>query len=424
MNIKPEIEVSGKGSENFSLPTLPLIRIDRNVIHNIDKLFDLFDIGNDSMDDNLLRAIIYYICFNYQHNLFTYTIFDPHDFAREMNYTMAYLRAKHPQPLFSENLKKKTKEEQDYHFANNLPCYTNNIENALYTLWTKEVLFNYGAKFFNDTDKETTFTAHQNTRMFILRNLQLTTIYSGKTKQSKTVYSIELDDRFIHNLTKYFIRSNKSTLIELRKSKLDILYLKILQHREQAALTKEPKIIFKNFETLCRWAGVPQNKKNGDVIEPKKRKQLVINAFATIKERTDLDFMLTFVTVRQQKFPYTFILHFNNIEAAAKDKDDENKQDMMNLFDEVLSRDLFNFFKSYKCSDKNPFFITKNDLSQWIFTDCDYEEKKQIYLLAATKIFGKETTEMKSSFFSRKRNFDRFYQNAIKDKKISHVFYY
>jgi ribosomal protein S24E len=406
---------------NSSLPTLPLIRIDRNIIHNIDGLFDLFEIGNDSMDDNLLRAVIYYVCFSYQHNLFTYSIFDPHDFAKEMSYTMAYLRMKHPQPLFMEDLKKKTKEEQDYHFANNLPCYSNNIENALYTLWKKEILFNYGAKFFNSTDKEVTLTAHQNTRMFILRNLQITTLHSGKTKQSKTVYSMELDDRFIHNLTKYFIRSNKNILIELRKSKLDILYLKILQQKERAILAKEPNIVFENFETLCRWAGIPQGKKNGEAIAPKKRKQQVIIAFNTIKAKTDLDFTLTSVTARRQKFPYTFVLQFNNISEQIATKDGENKQDMMSLFDEVLSRDMFEFFKSYKCSHKNPFFVTKNDLLQWLFADCDYDEKKQVYLIAAAKIFGKETAKMKASFYSREKKFDHFYRNAVREKKISHV---
>jgi hypothetical protein len=422
MNAKSEIEeANSKGSEIFLLPTLPLIRIDRNIIHNIDGLFDLFEIGNDSMDDNLLRAVIYYICFSYQHNLFTYNTFDPHDFAKEMNYTMAYLRTKHPQPLFLEDLKKKTREEQDYHFANNLPCYANNIENALYTLWKKEVLFNYGAKFFSNTDKEVTLTAHQNIRIFILRNLQITTIYSGKTRQPKTVYSLELDDRFIHNLTKYFIRSNKNILIDLRKSKLDVLYLKILQQKERAILTEKPRVFFENFETLCRWAGIPRNKKNGEAIAPKKRKQLVVNALNAIKERTDLDFTLTSTTIRKQQFPYTFTLYFNNMDAQVAAKDGENKQDMMYLFDEVLSRDLFEFFKSYKCNDRNPFFITKDDLLQWMFTDCDYEEKKQVYLLAAAKIFGKETVKTKVSFYSREKNFDHFYQNAIRDKTIRHA---
>ena len=422
MSNENTIATNSKDSENFSLPILPLIRIDRNIVHNIDGLFDLFEIGNDSMDDNLLRAVIYYICYNYQQNLFTYSIFDPHSFAKEMDYTMAYLRAKHPQPLFLEDLKKKPKEEQDYHLANNLPCYVNNIENALYTLWKKEVMFNYGAKFFNTTNKEVTLTAHQNVRIFILRNLQVTTIYSGKTKQRKTVYSMELDDRFVHNLTKYFIRSNKNILIDLRKSKLDILYLKILQQKERALLAKEPKVIFENFETLCRWAGVPQSKKNGDAVASKKRKQLVINAFEAIKQKTDLNFTLTSTTARGQKFPYLFALQFNNLSTQIVAKDAENKEDMIHLFDEVLCRDLFEFFKSYKCSNKNPFFITKEDLSQWMFTDCDYDEKKQVYLVAAAKIFGKENTKLKTSMCSRDRNFDYFYQTAIRDKKISHVF--
>jgi hypothetical protein len=400
--------------------TLPLIRIDRNIIHTIDGLFDLFDIGNDSMDDNLLRAVIYYICFSYQQNLFTYSTFDPHDFAKEMDYTMAYLRAKHPKPLFAEDLKKKSKEEQAYHLANGLPSYANNMENALYTLWKKEVLFNYGAKFFSATDKEVTLTAHQNVRMFILRSLQVSTARSGRTCQRKTVYTIELDERFVHSLTKYFIRSNKNILVELRRSKLDILYLKILQQLEHALLTKSPSVTFENFETLCRWAGVPQRKKDGSAVAPKKRKQLVIEAFETVKRRANLSFTLTPTAVRNQKFSYAFTLQLDNMEARIADKEAENKSDMMLLFDEVLSRDLFEFFRCYKCGNRNPFLVTQGELQQWMFTDCDYDEKKQVYLLASAKVFGKEAPKAKSGFYSREKGFDYFYRHAVQHKRISH----
>jgi hypothetical protein len=48
--------------ENQNLiPTIPLIRIDRNIVYNIDTLFDLLGIAGDDMDDNLLRNIIYHL---------------------------------------------------------------------------------------------------------------------------------------------------------------------------------------------------------------------------------------------------------------------------------------------------------------------------------------------------------------------------
>jgi hypothetical protein len=396
--------------------TIPLVRIDRNIVHNIDNLFDLFGIGGADMDDNLLRAIIYYLCFNYQRNLFSYEIFDPYDFAEQLGYSTVYLRSKHPKPLFIEDLNKKPAAERKAHLDGGYPTYETNIENALYSLWKKEIMFSYGAKFYISTEKEEVLS-HQNIRLFILRNLQILEVRSGKTRQRKTVYSVEMDERFVHSLTKYFIRSNKQTLIELRKSKLDILYLKLLQYKENAlhqlqggAPQHSATVELGNFDAICRWADVPTCKKDGSPVAPKRRKQLLLEALRTVNAKTDLSYTTNATTKRGQKFPYTLSITFDFAPNAAADKQEDAKADMLSLFDETLTRDLFLFWKSCYCKDANPYDTNMNEFNRWICCDTDYEEKKNVYLVAMAKIFGKHKHGQKSY----DNYFHKWYMGAIR----------
>ncbi|GHT67879.1 hypothetical protein FACS189452_06440 [Bacteroidia bacterium] len=401
-----------------TISVLPMVRIDRNIVHNIDGLFDLFNITSENIDDNLLRNVIYYLCYNYQKDLFSYSTFDPYDFAKIMGYSTVYLRKKHPKPLFMKDFKKMPKSKQQEHLENGLPCYDNNIENALYLLWKKEVLFSYGAKFYNKTDHEEVITAHQNKRMLIVRDLNVLTIKSGKTKQLKTVYSLELDDKFLHSLTKYFVRSKVNALIELRKCKLDMLYLKLAQQKDHAIYSKQSEVVFDNFETLCKWCCISPTKKDGTDVPPKKRKQLVLEALRKVNEKTDLNYTISATCSRGQKFPYTILLHFILDEAVITDKKKSDKKDMMYLFDETLRRDLVSFYKMYVCSGQNPLTISPQGFYNWLCSDSDYEEKKRVYLLVASKIFGKET-DLQKRMLAREKNFDAFYKECITNKTIA-----
>ncbi|GHT14023.1 hypothetical protein AGMMS4956_11110 [Bacteroidia bacterium] len=398
--------------KNTTISVLPMVRIDRNIVHNIDGLFNLFGIAGDNMDDNLLRNIIYYLCYNYQKDLFSYSVFDPYDFAKVMGYSSQFLRTKHPHPLFMDDFKQMPKLKQKEYLENGLPCYDNNIENALYSLWKKEILFSYGAKFYNKTDHEEVVTAHQNKRMLIVRDLSVLSIKSGKTKQTKTVYSLELDDKFLYSLTKYFIRANKNTLIELRKCKLDKLYLKLIQQKEHAMFNKQPDVVFDNFETLCNWCCTPRTKKDGSDVPPKKRKQLVLEALRKVNEKTNLNYTVTTTTSRGQKFPYTIHTQFKFDDAIIADKKSADKNDIMYVFDETLHRELISFYKMSVCSGQNPLIIDHQGFYNWLRDDINYEDKKRVYLLVSSKIFGIETA-LQSRLCTREKNFDAFYKECI-----------
>ncbi|MDR1226273.1 MAG: hypothetical protein LBK47_05165 [Prevotellaceae bacterium] len=379
--------------------TVPMVRIDRNIIHNIDSLFDdMFGVGGADMDNGLLRSVIYYLCYSYQQNLFAYSVFDPYAFAKTLNYTPDFLRQKHTKPHFLEDFREKAKakgmdevnveRELQAYIATGAPTYESNLENALWSLWQKEVIFCHGAKFFNATDREEEVSQHTITRMNIIRSLTITHRRSGKTNQRKTMYNVEMDERFLHSLAKYFIRGNKDTLIVLRRSRLDMLYLKLLQYKESAIYNKVPLVVIDNFERLCNWAGVPSLKKDGTVVAPRVRKQLLKDALNALKERTNLDFDYDCVTVRRQKFPYTFKIIFNLNEEKYLARQEEDKADLKQLFQETLTRDLLNF---WKCKEEtaNPLEFDMEAYNDWLYCYGDYNEKISIYSLALTKTYGK-----------------------------------
>jgi hypothetical protein len=387
----------------------------------MDCLFDLFGMESDSMDDNLLRSVLYYLCYSYQHNLFSYTVVDLCDFANVMGYSPTFLRTRHPHPLFVKEMEKWPAKERELYRAEGYCMYATNFENALYSLYKKEVYMTYGAKFYNKTDKEQVLTASESVRMVVISSLRQDTVRSGRTRQEKKVYLVTLDDRFIHSLTKYFIRGNRNTLVTLRKSKLDIMYLKLLQQREYAIFCNNPCVSFDNFEVLCRWAGVPALKGDGGKVPAKKRKQLLMSALERLRTETDLRFSYSVAAKRGQRWPYTFTLQFDFDQKTKEEGKKEAQKDMGYIFLECLQRELFAIWKALKCEGVNPLCISKDEFYQWMSTDCDKEEKRQVYLLTCTKIYGKEGIGRTQgrSFFSRESNFERFYADALRQKRLA-----
>jgi hypothetical protein len=385
----------------------------------MDSLFDLFGMEGDSMDDNLLRSVLYYLCYSYQHNLFSYNTIDVRDFAAVMGYSQTFLRTRHPQPLFEEEMQSWPAADRELYASSGYCTYCTNFENALYSLYKKEVYLNYGAKFYNKTDREQIVTANESVRMQVLRSLQQVTARSGRTRQEKKMYAVELDDRFMHSLTKYFIRGNRNMLVALRKSKLDIMYLKLQQQREHAMFLNTPSIQVENFEVLCRWAGVPALKGNGEAVPAKKRKQLLISALESLRSKTDLGFSYTVSSERGQRWPYTFTLQFDFGHGTQESREKAQKKEMDSIFLECLQRELFALWKALKCAGMNPLFVSKEDFFRWMATDCDREEKKQVYLLTCTKIYGKDTSSKRWHFLSREGNFEKFYAAALQRQRIT-----
>jgi hypothetical protein len=389
------------------------------MVHNMDSLFDLFGMEGDNMDDNLLRSVLYYLCYSYQHNLFSYTVVDARDFAEVMGYSPAFLRTRHPHPLFLEEMQGWPAEERGSYVAEGYCTYATNFENALYSLYRKEVYLTYGAKFYNKTDREQVVAASENMRMAVLSSLRQESVRSGLTRQEKKVYSVTLDERFVHSLTKYFIRGNRNMLVALRKSKLDIMYLKLLQQRERALFQNNPRVQVENFEMLCRWAGVAAAKKDGSAAPAKKRKQLLVSALERLRSETDLGFSYAVSATRGQRWPYTFTLQFDFGSSAQEENREAAQRDMGCIFLECVQRELFALWRALKCAGMNPLCASRDDFLRWMSADCDREEKKQAYLLTCAKVYGKEASKSRLYSFSREGNFDRFYDAALRRERLT-----
>jgi hypothetical protein len=226
-----------------------------------------------------------------------------------------------------------------------------------------------------------------------------------------------MDDRFLHSLTKYFVRSDLRTLIALRRSKLDILYLKLLQVREDAIFYGNPAVTFRHFDTLCSWCRVPSAKKDGNPVPPKARKQQVLEAFRKVGEATGWGYAVTPVCGQGQKRAYTFTLQLNLPESAAALKRQHDREDAVRLLDEVVLRELMAYYRMTLCPGQNPLSMDRSGFTQWMQTDCDFEEKRRVYMTAYDKVCGK-ATEKQRRFSLREADFSGFYRESVAKQRV------
>jgi hypothetical protein len=390
------------------------VRFDQNVVKNIDTLFDLFGIADDDADNNLRRSVIYYLCYHYQQDLFSYLVFDPYEFAERMGYkNTSWLRHKHANPLFAEDFKQMSKKEQAEHTALDKPMYETNIGNALYSLLKKEVIFTRKPRIY--CEKKDSIIEYETVKMSILRKVTVSTRKSGKTGQVKTVYLLEMDERFLRSLTQYFIRGSISAVSALRASKLDILYAKLLELREYAMFHQNSTTDIIHFEMLCDWCRIPQKKKDGSELEARERKRLVRRALENVSKASGWNFGVDSIKGKDQKFAYVFRIYWNFPDNVKELKTKADRDDRKEMFEQYLYRELGAYYRGVKCADKNPLNTDIGGLKGWLAMDVDRDEKERIYMLACDRIYGQETEEQKR-YRMRRKGFEDFYKMATGGK--------
>jgi hypothetical protein len=238
-----------------------LIRIDKNIAHNIDLFISIDTISNE--DKALIKSLIYYFCFSRQTDLFGFGTLDPKQFAAALNYNEGYLRKRHPNPL---QLQKLTAEEKKFLYEQEkrnpaAKIFDSCLENALYILHTTALRFTRTAKevvFENNTTRYTNIS-----EAYILLPKLITTTVKGKGSP-KIFFTYDINKNFITNLSLYFLKFNKAALITLRRAGLDDLYLYLknfketLQEKSKTSTEIDRSL---NFNHLCRIARIPLQKK-------------------------------------------------------------------------------------------------------------------------------------------------------------------
>jgi hypothetical protein len=124
------------------------------------------------------------------------------------------------------------------------------------------------------------------------------------------------------------------------------------------------------------------------------------------------------VCTQGQKYAYSFHLRFNFTEDVGVLKKQDDRNDMLSVFDQFLLRELMDYYKMTICSGQNPMLIEQSKFYQWMKTDCEYEAKKRIYMTVYDKICGKETEKQKRHDM-RAGDFDAFYKECINGQNVS-----
>lgn len=393
---------------------LDIFRIDKNIAHNIDYISKYHSDNNVvNSDGGLIKNLIYYFCHSYQNNLFNFGTFDVIDFASKFGYSPDYLKKRHPEP---EQFKGKSTEEIERLYYQqeediSFKVYDSIVENALYILHTKPIIFARGARTVDYQNNEIIYNKQSNSYL-IIQQLNTKTI-SKITKEnrssrklqgnqgSKVVYQYTLNNLFIENLSHYYLKGAKESLIQLRKSSLDDLYLYLSNLKNTLALKGKSKTTREetpNFELLCKIANIKSIKENGEPYDNKYRKRDLVKCFTEINKRSELKFEVTWVKSDKQRWNYIPILEFEDLKAV--DLADEKKS----VFRNRLSHELLEAFRickggDYHSDNRDVLFMSwLKDISQ------NEKEKRLAYETAHFRTHGKISQfidNMKDSFIKK-----------------------
>jgi hypothetical protein len=395
------------------IETQDVFRIDKNIAHNIDYISKYNSDRNIiTSDGGLIKNLIYYFCYTYQNNLFNFGSFDVYDFASKFGYSVDYLKGRHTSP---EQLKNKSvddvsslyeRQDEDINFK----IYDSVIENA-FTLHTKPIVFVRGAKTVDYQNSKITYSTDSNSYL-VITQLSIKTI-SKLTKDNggqrrlrgkagdKNIYSYILDKLFIENLSHYYLKGVRESLLQLRKSSLDDLYLYLLnlksnlnvKGQHQTTIAETP-----NFELLCNIAHIKSIKENGEPYDNKYRKRDLVKCLREINTKSELKFEFHWTKNTNDRHYYVPIFVFEKPEK----KDINSERD--SIFRTRLSHELLDAFRvingqQYYSENRNELFMT------WLRDiNINVKEKVLAYETACFKTYGRLSPyieNMKESFIKK-----------------------
>ena len=371
-----------------------LFRLDKNIAQNIDLIIDLD--GVSSEDKALIRNIIYHLCYTRQTDLFGYGNFDPRKFASEMKYSEGYLRKRHPNPYqlsgLTEQEIKELYQEEKLNPADKV--FDSYLENALFILNSKALRFSRTAKqvcFENNTVK---YINVSESYILLPALKTVTTVGRGSPKVS---YTYAINQIFLSNLSLYFMRFDKNSVISLRRSGLDNLYLYLKNFKDtliEKVKRKEPLDLSQNFDFLCGLAGVPLVQKDGTEFKnPRTIKQKLIKALVSVNTDTDLKFTLTWAKKTEKcNWDYRPLFQFEEVEKVKAGAGISlytnmvQKNERNEIFKENLKFDLLDVFKKH---NENWGDDIESSLFDWLVSRRNMAEKEFAFRQAQYHSFGK-----------------------------------
>ncbi len=266
--------------------------------------------------DRIPEALLEYICYEHQWNIFGYGILDPSEFARSFKFSRQYLLGRHDDPyqlqlrkILRKNQRENRRKTRTPHLGQDEIICGNRLENALF------ILANYALKVTSTSVLEDKTLIRQYGFLRVIESFSM--VQEGKT--GKIIYTYKLDRNFRRNLSSLYLTTRKDSFVSLRKSGLGVLYVFLLKLRD--ALFSQGRsstdiYTTPEFEYLCSLGSIHQYD------EPKYRKRDLRQALEKIRKKTELAFDIEWVKGNGKEryvplFHFVPSLDFNNERANA-----------------------------------------------------------------------------------------------------------
>lgn len=297
-----------------------IFRLDRNLSNNVTYLHQTF--GEDM---HIITSLLCYIAWKHKYQLFDIGILDPIEFGRLCKFEPGYLRRRHPAPaqlerMNGEEIKMlyKLQAQDPYNCAYRV--YDSILENALYLLYTRAIVYP-GKHIIYQVDGDEIRKVDIN-KITFFKHLRIV-FHRSKYGKYKIFYEYELDASFVHNLNQYYLICNLTAFVDLRKKRLDVLYLYIKNLREYFRLQDKSSDIV-SFTTLCELAKIKRKDK-------RMRKQDLIHAFQTLALLSTFKVELTFLPLSPEQRFYISVISFPGLRTWSEEDIIKEKQDILFL---------------------------------------------------------------------------------------------
>lgn len=281
-------------------------RVDKNLFNNI---LQLRQFGDDAL---LMKHLLFFLVMKHQTSLFAEITFDINEVAEVLGVPREHLAINHPDP---SHVKKIISQRELAEFRSNeavIPgnekyrIYDSQLENALYRLYTENLVFSKPAKYFTRTDEngnvvETVREVELERIVFLEKfKVQFVTTKLGRVQ---IAYKIVLNRDFVQNFNFLYTPLHVKTLFVLRKSKTDDLYTFLVN---LYTILKSRNTNFSNsteFSYLCKLAYC-----NCTIASDNKK---ALNAkFKILNDTTNLSVQLTWEKSDTSRFAYQPVITF------------------------------------------------------------------------------------------------------------------
>lgn len=356
-------------SDNIN-PKESSVRLDKNVAFNI------LEFRQYDQDASILKALLFYIAYNNQTDLFGYCALDPAQFSSLLKISLNRLFRMHPNPEFLKHhgAQDKLKLEQKHGRMSTYRTWSTYLENALYILNTKVIVKDYR---YHEKDKiiieSKNFTFLEEIR-FVLKK-------TGKTH--KVIYYYKPSEKFEANLKQYFLDTKLNKFAALKRSSLDDAYLDLLNRINNASA----KNLYSIFFNIDDFADILAIKPYSRFSMYKRKINEKFNKLCQVIDKDVEGLELTWIKGQDQKVAANPVISWSK--PPKKAVDNKNETVFKNIFDTELVKSLVKRF--FETQQKRISILNEDQkisaFYQWFFSYDDLDIKEIVFKATYIEVY-------------------------------------